>query len=252
MFRQTCGLMPASVWRSVFGRDRAGLIGHKLDPDKLEKKIPEMMSGLDMHLSLIESQLKELQGSQGWILDTPKPGLADISFFYQLDWGRNIALGYGVEDLTGGALKEGGEPGADLVLNSDRYPLLEGWYSRTKKYLDELPTNETKISKDDSDGIARVVEEIFDTKLDDTVPLLPTPVARHDELDQRNGLSRGSRISIAPVDTGMHDPSIGSVLATSPEEIVIAPEDINGRHADIRLHFPRIEFRAKPHPASIV
>ena len=28
------GLVPADVWRSSFGTDRAGLIGHKLDADK--------------------------------------------------------------------------------------------------------------------------------------------------------------------------------------------------------------------------
>ena len=28
------GLVPADVWRSGFGTDRAGLIGHKLDADK--------------------------------------------------------------------------------------------------------------------------------------------------------------------------------------------------------------------------
>ena len=33
-FRIMTGLVPADVWRSSFGTDRAGLIGHKLDADK--------------------------------------------------------------------------------------------------------------------------------------------------------------------------------------------------------------------------
>ena len=41
--------MPASIWRSQFGQDRAGLIGHKLDPDKLHAKIPQNLIGFDMH-----------------------------------------------------------------------------------------------------------------------------------------------------------------------------------------------------------
>jgi hypothetical protein len=46
----TTGLIPASVWRTDFGTDRAGLIGHKLDPVKLEAKLPRNYSNLDMHL----------------------------------------------------------------------------------------------------------------------------------------------------------------------------------------------------------
>ena len=50
LFRVTTGLIPSSVWRTHFGTDRAGLIGHKLNPDKLEAKLPQNLSGLDMHL----------------------------------------------------------------------------------------------------------------------------------------------------------------------------------------------------------
>jgi len=49
-FRVTTGLIPSSVWHTRFGTDRAGLIGHKLNPDKLEAKIPRNLSGLDLHL----------------------------------------------------------------------------------------------------------------------------------------------------------------------------------------------------------
>ena len=86
LFRQTCGLMPSSVWASQFGTDRASLIGHPLDPAKLERKIPQMMSGLDLHLSLLESLLQESKGD--WALSSgEKPSMLDISIFYQLNWG---------------------------------------------------------------------------------------------------------------------------------------------------------------------
>jgi hypothetical protein len=49
-FRVTTGLIPSSVWRTHFGIDRSGLIGHKLDPNKLEAKIPRNLSSLDLHL----------------------------------------------------------------------------------------------------------------------------------------------------------------------------------------------------------
>ena len=50
LFRVTTGLIPSSVWRTHFGTDRARLIGHKLNPDKLEAKIPRNLSSLDLHL----------------------------------------------------------------------------------------------------------------------------------------------------------------------------------------------------------
>ncbi|ETN42685.1 uncharacterized protein HMPREF1541_01842 [Cyphellophora europaea CBS 101466] len=246
LFRMTCGIMPASIWRSPFGIDRAGLIGHKLDPDKLERKVPQNMSGLDMHLSLLESLLAESGGKQAWVLDTPQPSLADISFYYQLHWGRNIASGYGAENLTAGGVEEGGEEGADIVLNSDRYPLVEAWYSRTQKYFGDLPLRETRVEQGDSEGLAKITSTIEQTRLDPEIPLLTTAAPPHRELDARNGLSPGVRVSIAPDDTGMNDPSFGTLLATSPEEIVIAPEDIESRRVDLRLHFPRIGFRVRP------
>lgn len=49
-FRITTGLIPSSVWRTHFGKDRAGLIGHALDAGKLEAKVVGNMAGLDMHL----------------------------------------------------------------------------------------------------------------------------------------------------------------------------------------------------------
>lgn len=49
-FRVTTALIPSSVWHTRFGTDRAGLIGHNLNPDKLEAKIPRNLSGLDLHL----------------------------------------------------------------------------------------------------------------------------------------------------------------------------------------------------------
>jgi hypothetical protein len=242
----TCGLMPASIWRSAFGQDRAGLIGHKLDPDKLEKKVPQNMSGLDLHLSLLESLLAESRGKQPWILDTKQPSLADIAFYYQLDWGRNIAHGYGSQDLTGGELSEGGEEGADLVLNPERYPLIEAWYARFKQHISSLPSNEKRIGMGDEAGLNAIKDAVAQTQLEAEVPLLPTPASPLTELDERNGLKKGAQVSIAPDDTGMNDPSLGTLLAASPEEFVITPDPIDGRSVDLRLHFPRISFRCRP------
>lgn len=55
-------------------------------------------------------------------------------------------------------------------------------------------------------------------------------------------------ISIAPDDTGRDDPTIGTLLATSPEEIVIKPVGLEKpATVDVRIHFPRLGFVARPH-----
>jgi glutathione S-transferase len=256
LFRMTCGLIPSSVWRSPFGADRGGLIGHPLDADKLEAKIPSNISGLDMHLSLLEGLLAEPSMGGGpsgrarkWIMDTPSPSLADIAFYYQLDWGRKIARGYGVENLTAGSVAEGGQgEGADVVLNEARYPCIEAWYGRFKNYFERLPLNETRVDQDDKAGLKKVIDAVAEAEYADpeVISVLPTPAPPHTQLDARNGLVPGTKVSIAPTDTGRGDPSLGTLLAITPEEIVIAPEAIDGRKVDLRLHFPRIEFRVKP------
>ena len=75
IFRVMCGLMPGSIWRSSFGRDREGLIGHPIDADKLEKKIPENLLNLDMQLSILEPLFASTTDG-GFVFSTPKPSLA--------------------------------------------------------------------------------------------------------------------------------------------------------------------------------
>jgi hypothetical protein len=99
-----------------------GLIGHQLNPDKLAAKVPRNLSGLDMHLvwraksasyllagtfshvqcrgqSILETQF---QSADPWIFTTTHPSIVDISLYYQLDWGQNIAAGRGIESLIRG------------------------------------------------------------------------------------------------------------------------------------------------------
>jgi hypothetical protein len=49
-FRATTGLIPQAVWNTSFGVDRANLIGHQLDAEKLGAKVPRNKSNLDMQL----------------------------------------------------------------------------------------------------------------------------------------------------------------------------------------------------------
>ena len=198
LFRVTTGLIPSSVWRTRFGTDRAALIGHNLDADKLEKKVSLNLSNLDLQLSLLEPQLREADGM--WMLSTATPSLADISLFYQLQWGRDIAAGKGIENLTGGGTQDTDTAGTSAVFNQERYPAIWSWFQRMETFFYTLPSTET-IVKDD-EGAEWVVQlETANVKPVNEV-LIPTPRPSHTDLDEKNGLLVGVMVSVAPDDTG--------------------------------------------------
>lgn len=251
LFRVTTGVIPASVWRTSFGKDREALIGHKIDPDKLEKKVPQNLSGLDMHLSLLESLLAEKTEQKPWIFDTATPGLADVSFFYQLDWGEKISRGEGIHNLTNSGTPDGQGEGVKSVFNPERYPKVCLWFEKIQKHLDSLPLLERKVQASDSKGINRVLELLSAIKSDKNVNLIPTPAPPNNDLDERNGLVRGAHVEVTPDDTGRADPSRGYLEALSPEEIVISPQEVSTSGTaiqGIRLHFPRLGFIVRPAP----
>ena len=252
LFRLTTGLIPSVVWRTHFGKDRAGLIGHALDADKLEKKVPQNLAGLDTFLSVVEPLFAELgKGNSGWILGDEEPSAADLSFYYQLDWGDKISRGEGINDLTGGEAGNGIGEGMREVFNQKRYPGLWAWFGRFRQYLEALPNQETRIEKGDEQGVEDLMSRLAASARSEEVPLLPTSTQLQTKLEARNGLEVGELVKVMPDDTGFNDPTIGMLLALSPEEVVIepsSPEAVGkaGRKARVgglRLHFPRIGFR---------
>ena len=50
--------------------------------------------------------------------------------------------------------------------------------------------------------------------------LLPTPAPQHVEFDRKLGLP-GVRVTVAPDDTGRDDSTLGTLVALSPEEVII-------------------------------
>lgn len=239
----TTGLIPNTVWRTHFGTDRANLIGHPLDADKLERKVPENLAGLDLQLSLLEPLFGSLSKKK-WVFDGPSPSAADVALWYQLDWGEKISRGEGIEDLTGGGTRDGDGEGISSVFNVDRYPGLTAWFERFKTHIEGLLSLETRVERGDSAGIARVLETLKDAPLSREPVLLPTPARPHSSLDARNGLVAGAKVSVAPDDTGRGSPTEGTLLAIGPEEVVISPDKIGDgpRVGEVRIHFSRIGF----------
>ncbi|TKA81821.1 hypothetical protein B0A49_00585 [Cryomyces minteri] len=223
-FRVATGLIPSSVWRTHFGTDRAELIGHKLDPNKLEAKVPRNLSNLDLHLSILEPQF---QSGDTWLFNTKTPSLADIALFYQLDWACDIAAGRGIANLTGGGTRDTDTEGALPVFNPSRYPAMHRWFLDMRKFLAELSSMETRREIDSSDDEWLTQIKMYEAAAD--APLVPTPVQAHKELDAKNGLLPGTKVSVAPDDTGRDDPTFGTLIALSPEEVVIKPQELESK-----------------------
>ena len=200
LFRVACGLMPASIWRSQFGRDREGLIGHKIDADKLERKQPEMLSNLDQQLSMLEPLFDD--GNNSFIFSTSAPSLADISLYYELEWCDNVSSGRYSENISEGELSNESDheelEGMKPVFNAQRYPGLYTWFKTMKTYLDNLPS--TEQSGDDVDEVLKQIRE--SPAIGQQSLLLPTPRSTHVETDQKRGMNEGVMVAIAPDDTG--------------------------------------------------
>lgn len=236
LFRTTTGLIPSSVWETDFGTDRAALIGHKLDPEKLGKKLPQNLSNLDLHLSLLEPQLK----SGTWAIPTKTPSLADISLYYQLRWGIDIAAGKGIYNLTGGGTSDTSTSVTDSVFSKERYPGVWNWFHTLESYLDSLTDLEATLNQDSAEwrNALKLAKPLGESEL-----LVPTSADQHPSLDVQRGLVPGVSVSIAPDDTGRDDPTIGELVKIGVEEVVLKPAE-NGE-IDVRIHFPRLGFVVK-------
>lgn len=253
--------MPSSIWRSAFGRDREGLIGHPIDAEKLAKKIPENLAKLDMQLSMLEPMFDN-EDSGNWIFSTSEPSMADLSLYYELKWAQEIASGKFTQDITAGETSDGKLEGADPVFNARRYPRLFAWFKLMERYFDSLEDIETKASEDFDDVVEQMKEA---PSLGPKSLLLPTPRSVIAELEAKSGLVEGAKISIAPDDTGMNEyvalpalrgvlltcvcsPTIGTLIAMSPEELVMKPMGLEKpATVDVRIHFPRLGFVARPY-----
>lgn len=198
LFRVTTGLIPARVWRTRFGDDRAELIGHRLDADKLERKLPDNLARLDSQLSLLEGMFGEDEGRGLWVFSSQKPGLADVAVFYQLQWGREISAGRVVADLTGGAAEDSDDEGVGRIFNAERYPKVWKWFRRMELYFEDLPAVEERDPE--VEGVLRRMREA--PALGKRSLLLPTPRADLLELSEKTGLREGVEVSVAPDDTG--------------------------------------------------
>lgn len=217
LFRTTTGLIPARVWRSRFGADRGRLIGHALDADKLEAKVPWNVAALDSWLSVLETQFGGGGGGgEKWVCGTSAPGLADVALWAQVAWGVGIAVGRGVGDLTGYGAVDGGNDGVAERENAragewvgrvwceERYPGLWRWFQEFEAFVEGSPVVEEVVDGVSDEEKERVVVErlagLEEVGLRES--MIGMPAGGEGALDDVVGLTKGTEVVITPDDTG--------------------------------------------------
>ena len=133
-------------------------------------------------------------------------------------------------------------------------------YNTLKNYLDNLPSTEEKV--EDFSEVQKQLKQ--SPNVGQKSLLIPTPRSTHTDLDTKNGLTQGALVSVVPDDTGRNEyvplsqeraflltsalsPTLGTLVALSPEEVVIKPQILDPPASiDVRIHFPRLAFVIRP------
>ena len=211
------------------------------------------MASLERDLSILEPLFKEnATDGEKWILRTPTPSAADMNLYFMFKWGRDIAKGVGVNNLTGGELPEMRLEGIEGLFNEMRFPGIWRWYESVEQYWNALPEVEERIIEDgDLSAAKKVLRELDSAELKgNEIPMLATPQPWNEALDVKSGLVLGQEVSVAPDDTGRDDPVRGVLLKLSAEEVVIQPIELGAGGKPfvkgVRIHFPRVGFVFRP------
>lgn len=106
------------------------------------------------------------------------------------------------------------------MLNSSHYPAIVSWFNAFEAFVARLPSTETRVEEGSNDDAWRnaVAQCAAST---DAGLLLPTPAPQHVKFDRKLGPLPGVQGSVAPDDTGRDDPTLGTLVAPSLEEVVI-------------------------------
>jgi hypothetical protein len=211
------------------------------------------MASLERDLSILEPLFEEnAVDGEKWILRTPTPGAADMNLYFMFKWGRDIAKGVGVNNLTGGELPEMALEGIEGLFNERRFSGIWRWFENVEQYWSALPEVEGRITEDgDLAGAKKILQQVNSAGIEGSmIPMLATPQPWNQALDAKSGLVVGQEVSVAPDDTGRDNPVHGILLKLSAEEVVIQPKVlVPGEKPFVkaaRIHFPRVGFVFRP------
>ncbi|RXW25296.1 hypothetical protein EST38_g587 [Candolleomyces aberdarensis] len=170
------------------------------------------LSQLSSQLTLIEEQLCD---GRAWLLDTERPGLADISVHFTLAWIKAF------------------KPSKPLF-DEAKFPNVLKWVDRLSSLL-KAKRQEQGVPANVTGAVAgeTIVSSDFE----------PYSIVGFDAQEgQRLRVQLGDTVRIAPDDTGRSYPTTGKLVALSLEEAVL---EVQGKKGTLKCHFPRLGYVIK-------
>lgn len=232
-FWRTTGCIPLSaplLQNEVWVKDRFDGSGGQFTKAKLQENRSWCISQLKLYFGMLEKMLAD---GRTWLLDTSEPGLAEIHAGWVFDWAVNMASD--TQDSSDDSTAD-----VKQALGEHRYPRVHAWVDRFRKATMEAEQSNPGAGQIDEGAQAEgfIVKRILDSNLTEK----DAPVV--DESDVL-ALKRGQRVSVAPVDFGFTHKDEGELIGLSKDEVVIL-SDVPGGQGQLRLHYPRINFKITP------
>jgi len=199
--------------------DRREMTGRTLDADTLTKNRPESLAHARMYFNTVENEL--LADGRDYLLNTAGPTLADIHAIWTFDWTLQPRM-HMYEYLE----KE--------VINERLYPKTFAWVDRFRRFIAERQRAQSMpqvLSSDET--IDRILKSGF-FESEGTV----------DALDPLR-LKKGQLVEIWPIESGFTRHDRGELVSIGVNEVVIACKP-NAGQGQVRIHFPRTNFRIQP------
>ena len=197
--------------------------GRSFDAETLKKGRPECLAHVRMYFNQMEKEL--LGDGRGYLLNTKEPTLADIHCIWTFDWALQGKM-HMVDELE----KD--------VINDEVFPKTFDYVSRFRKAMaakEEQNGRPQELSAEDA--IKRILASDFfepEGSIDPGDPLR---------------LKKGQKVEIFPIDSGFTHHDKGEVVSIGIKEVVILSKP-NVGDGELRLHFPRVNFRILPLAAS--
>ncbi|KAK2743374.1 hypothetical protein FQN55_007313 [Onygenales sp. PD_40] len=223
VFARATQLIPpdtALTENPMFVKDREDFGGRSFKKKDVFEVLPEAMAYIRQAFEFLETTL--LADGRGWVGNTDKPTLADIHAIWPFDWMNGLK----------GALDRD-------IISEVHFPRVFAWMSRFRKALSEAesgtskPTTLSGIQVLDRLGAAEFME----------------PNGKFDDGDALK-LHPGQDVVVWPTDGGSNYKDSGKLVALSAQEVVVQRPTMDNR-ADIRIHFPRTNFRIVPADSSV-
>ena len=220
-FWRTAGLIPptADVMSDAeWTKDRSEMTGRPFEKDRIAEGRPEALAHSRMYFNFIESTL--LADGRQFLLNTPRPTLADVHAGWVFDWTLQMA-----QNMFAALEKD--------VISDKVFPKTFAWVQRIRDAVAEDEKQKGKAQAlSDADTINSILSSDFfesEGAVDEADPLK---------------LKKGQMVDVAAIESGFNHHDIGELVSIGVKEVVIKSKVPDGK-GHLRIHFPRTNFRVK-------